>query len=107
MKNLSDLMKQAGALKERMEVAQRKLEETEIEGVSGGGLVRVTLSGKGDLKRIKIDPSLLVPDDVEILEDIVIAAHADARAKLERHTADEMGRMTSSLGLPPGFKMPF
>jgi DNA-binding YbaB/EbfC family protein len=107
VKDLSEIMKQANALKERMEDAQRKLAETEIEGVSGGGLVRVVLNGKGEMKRLKIEPSLVNQAETEILEDLVVAAHGDARAKLDRHSADEMSRMAGSLGLPPGFKLPF
>ena len=83
MKNLGDLMKQAQQLQEKMETSKARLAETEVEGASGGGMVTVTLRGMGDLTRLVLDPTLLAPGEAEILTDLIIAAHADARRKLE------------------------
>lgn len=107
MKNLGNLMKQAQDMQARMTEMQARLEGTEITGISGAGMVSVVLSGKGDLKHIKIDPGLLVPGEVEILEDLVVAAHNDAKAKLETQLAEEMGKVTGGMPLPAGFKLPF
>ncbi|MCC6917605.1 MAG: YbaB/EbfC family nucleoid-associated protein [Alphaproteobacteria bacterium] len=105
--SMQELLKQAQMMQAKLADAQAKVEGLEAEGVSGAGLVRVTLAGKGALKRIKIDPSLLVPADVEILEDLIAAAHSDAKAKLDQTMGAEMQKMTSGLNLPPGFKLPF
>jgi DNA-binding YbaB/EbfC family protein len=107
VKNLGQLMKQAQDMQARMSEMQARLETAEIEGQSGAGMVQAVLSGKGDLRRLKIDPGLLVPDEVEILEDLIVAAHNDAKAKLEAKLADEMGKITGGMPLPPGFKLPF
>jgi DNA-binding YbaB/EbfC family protein len=90
-----------------MQQMQAELESVEVEGVSGGGVVRVTMSGKGDLKGVKIDDSLLKPDEKEIVEDLLVTAHADARRKLEGVMADKMKALTGGLPLPPGLKLPF
>ena len=105
--SMQELLKQAQMMQAKLADAQAKVESLEAEGVSGAGLVRVTLAGKGALKRVKIDPSLLVPGDVEILEDLIAAAHAAAKAKLDQTMGSEMQKMTSGLNLPPGFKLPF
>ncbi len=102
MKNLGNLMKQAQQMQARMEEVQAKLAEAEIEGSSGGGLVSAVMNGKGELKRLKIDPSLADADQMEMLEDLVVAACADARAKAEAHAAEEMQKITGGLPLPPG-----
>ena len=107
MKNLSGLMKQAQQMQSKMQEMQSKLEAMEIEGVAGAGLVSVTLNGKGDLRRIKIDPKIVDPADTEMLEDLVVAAHTDARRKIEAATAEEMQKVTGGLQLPPGMKLPF
>lgn len=107
MKDLMGMMKQAQELQGRMQEFQEKLGDLTVEGSSGGGLVTVTLSGKGDLRGLKIDPSLFRDDDVEVLEDLVIAAHADAKAKVEAETTSKMQEMTAGLPLPPGMKFPF
>ena len=107
MKNLGQLMKQAQQVQERMQAMQTALEAMEVTGSAGGGMVSVTLNGKGALHGIKIDPSLLVADEVEVLEDLLKAAHADARAKVEARTSEEMSKITGGMALPPGFKMPF
>jgi hypothetical protein len=107
MKNLSGLMKQAQQMQTKMEEMQAKLEAMEIEGVAGAGLVTVTLNGKGDMRRIKIDPKVADPSDVEMLEDLITAAHRNAKEKIEAATADEMQKVTGGLQLPPGMKLPF
>lgn len=106
MKNISDLMKQAGELQSKMTQMQNAMEELEIEGVSGGGMVRVTLSGKGQMRGVHIDPEI-ARDDIEVLEDLIVAAHNDAKTKSETRMAEEMQKLTGGLALPPGFKMPF
>lgn len=107
MKNLGNLLKQAQQMQTRMAEVQERLAATEIEGRSGGGLVVVTLSGKGDMRRVQIDPSLMSAEDKEVVEDLVVAAHADAKVKVEAFSQEEMGKLTGGLDLPPGFKMPF
>lgn len=107
MKNLTNMLKEAQKLQERMGEMQAKLAEMEIDGAAAGGMVRVTLSGKGDMRRIKIDKALAVPDEVEMLEDLIVAATNDAKAKLEAHLQGEMSRLTGGLPLPPGLKLPF
>jgi DNA-binding YbaB/EbfC family protein len=107
MKNLSGLMKQAQQMQAKMQEMQSKLEGMEIEGEAGAGLVSVMLNGKGDLRRIKIDPKVIDPADAEMLEDLIVAAHANAKQKLEAATAEEMQKVTGGLQLPPGMKLPF
>jgi DNA-binding YbaB/EbfC family protein len=107
MKNIAGLMKQAQQMQQKMADMQAKLEAATLEGVSGAGLVRVTLSGKGALKSVKIDPKLADPAEVEMLEDLILAAHADARRQLDELTESEMKNVTGGLNLPPGMKLPF
>ncbi|HTC07353.1 MAG TPA: YbaB/EbfC family nucleoid-associated protein [Acetobacteraceae bacterium] len=107
MKNLSGLMKQAQQMQERMQEMQAKMEGIEVEGASGAGLVTLTLNGKGELRRIKIDPKLADPSDLEMLEDLIIAAHRDAKTKAETMMQAEMQKVTGGLQLPPGMKLPF
>lgn len=107
MKNLAGLMKQAQQMQQNMQEMQARLEAMEIVGESGAGLVRLTLSGKGDLKSAAIDPKLLDPNDAEMLQDLIVAAHRDARAKLEALTTTEMQKVTGGMTLPPGMKLPF
>ena len=107
MKDLMGMMKKAQELQGKMQDFQASLSDLEIEGRSGGGLVTVTLSGKGDLRRLHIDPSLFKEDDVAILEDLLIAAHNDAKAKSEAEVNAKMQEMTAGLPLPPGMKFPF
>ena len=107
MKNLAGLMKQASQMQSKMAEMQAKLEAMEIEGESGAGMVMVTLSGKGDLKRVVIDPKLLDPAEAEMVQDLVVAAHADAKRKLEAQTAEEMEKVTGGMQLPGGLKLPF
>jgi DNA-binding YbaB/EbfC family protein len=105
MPDFFGLMKQAAELKSKMETMQAELDRIEVEGTAGGGLIAVTLSGKGDLRHAKVDESLLKPDQKEILEDLLVAAHADARRKLEALLQDKMQTMTGGLPLPPGLKL--
>ena len=105
MKNFAEMMKQAQALQGRMADMQAELERTLIEGRSGGGMVVVTLSGKGDMTGLKIDQSLLKPEEAEILEDLIVAAHSDAKAKVERLMQEKMQSLTGGLPLPPGLKL--
>lgn len=107
MKNLGQLMKQAQEMQSRMQEMQEKLGTVELEGTSGGGLVKVTVNGKGEMRRVKIDPSLADPKETEILEDLIVAAFNDAKAKAEAHAAEEMQKLTGGLNLPPGLKLPF
>jgi hypothetical protein len=107
MKNLGQLMKQAQEMQAKMGELQAKLAEVEVTGQSGGGMVEVTLNGKFDLRRVKIDKSIAGPDDVEVLEDLIVAAFADAKSKAEVQVQEEMKKLTGGLGLPPGFNLPF
>ena len=107
MKNLAGLMKQAGQMQAKMEEMQARLQAMEIEGQSGAGMVTVTLSGKNELKRVRIDPKLLDPAEAEMLEDLVVAAHADARRQIETVMAAEMEQATGGMQLPGGLKLPF
>ena len=107
MKNLDDMMKQVQAMQSRMAGMQTKLEQTAVTGQSGGGLVKVTLNGKGAMTGIEIDASLLKPDEKEIVEDLVVAAHTDAKTKSEAMMAEEMKSVTGGMALPPGLKLPF
>jgi hypothetical protein len=107
MKNLGNLMKQAQQMQSKMADMQAKMGDVEVEGASGGGMVRVTVTGKGEARRIKIDPSLLSADEGEVLEDLLVAAINDARAKSEALMAAEMQSLTAGLNLPGGLKLPF
>jgi DNA-binding YbaB/EbfC family protein len=107
MKNLAGLMKQAQQMQQKMADMQAKLDATIIEGVAGAGLVRVSLTGKGALKAVKIDPKLIDPAETEMLEDLILAAHADAKSKLDEMTESEMKNATGGLNLPAGMKLPF
>jgi hypothetical protein len=102
MKNLGDLMKQAQAMQEKLQEAQAKLAETEVQGTSGGGMVGVTLRGAGELKRLDIDPTLMTPGEGEILADLIIAAHADARRKLDIKQGELMQDVAGPFGGMPG-----
>jgi nucleoid-associated protein EbfC len=107
MKDISQIMRQAQAMQAKITEAQKKLEAMEVEGSSGGGLVKVRISGKNALLGLTIDPSLMTPGEAEILEGLVKAAHDDARRKLEDAQNDEMKGLGGGLGILPGFKMPF
>ena len=105
MKNLGNMLKQAQQMQSKMAEMQAKLEASEVDGQSGGGMVKVRLTGKGDLRRVTIDPSMM--DDREVLEDLIVAAHADAKQKVEAMMGEEMQKATAGMSLPPGLKLPF
>ncbi len=107
MKNLGQMMKQAQQMQPRMAELQARLGELEVDGQSGGGLVHATLTGKGELRRLKIDQSLAKPEETEVLEDLVVAAVNDARKRVDAMVAEEMSKLTGGLQLPPGMKLPF
>jgi DNA-binding YbaB/EbfC family protein len=107
MKDIMGLMKQAQAMQARMQDLQAELEQTEVEGLSGGGLVRVTLTAKGTMRGVSIDPSLLKAEEREIVEDLIVTAHEDARRKGERLLEEKMKAVTAGMPLPPGMKLPF
>jgi DNA-binding YbaB/EbfC family protein len=104
MADFLGLMKQAAELKSKMEAMQAELDQVEVEGTSGGGMVTVRMSAKGELKGLRVDPSLMKPDEKEIVEDLVVAAHADARRKAEALVQERMKALTGGLPLPPGLK---
>ena len=107
MKNIGQLMKQAQQMQSKMAEAQAQLEAAEVSGAAGGGMVRLTLNGKGDLKSIKIDKGAVDPDDVGMLEDLIVAAFNDARQKVAQLHESEMQKLTGGLNLPGGMKLPF
>jgi nucleoid-associated protein EbfC len=107
MKDISQIMRQAQQMQAKINEAQKKLEAMEVEGSSGGGMVKLRITGKNALVSISIDPSLMAGDEREILEDLIKAAHDDARRKLEDSQNEEMKGLSGGLGILPGFKMPF
>lgn len=106
MKNLGQMMKQAQQMQQRMAELQQALEGVEVTGAAGGGMVQVTLSGKGAMRRVRIDPKIVDPADVGMLEDLIVAAANDAKTRVEAHVQEEMQKLTGGLQLPPGFKLP-
>lgn len=107
MKDLMGLMSKAKEMQAKMQAMQEEMTTLEATGQAGGGMVSVTLSGKFDMKSLKIDPSLLKESDAEILEDLLLAAHNDAKSKLEKTIQERTQALTAGLPLPPGFKLPF
>ena len=107
MKNLGQLLKQAQEMQEKMAEMQDSLVAIEVEGGAGAGLVTIVRNGKGAMQRLKIDPSLVLPVDAEILEDLIIAAHNDAKSKIEMRLQEETQKLMGGLPLPPGMKFPF
>ena len=107
MKDIMGMMGKVKEMQEKMEAMQADLENLEAEGVSGGGLVKVTLSGKGTMKGVSIDPSLYNPEEAEILEDLIITAHNHAKAAAEDLVKQKTQELTAGLPIPPGFKLPF
>jgi DNA-binding YbaB/EbfC family protein len=105
MADFLGLMKQAAELKSKMEAMQAELDQVEVEGSSGAGLVTVRLSGKGEMKSVKIDASLIRPEEKEIVEDLIVAAHSDARRKAEALLQEKMKNVAGGLPLPPGLKL--
>ena len=106
MKNLGQMMKQAQEMQEKMQRLQEQLADTEISGASGGGMVTVTMNGKGEMRAVTIDPSLADPNDVEVLEDLIVAAANDAKGKLESYVQQQMSELTGGMQLPPGLTFP-
>ncbi len=104
--NYKNMMQQAQEMQAKMMAFQESLQHIDVEGTSGGGLVKLCLSGKGSVHRIEIDPSLLKPEEKEVLEDLLAAAFTDARQKMEKRTSEEMAKITGGLQLPDNFKMP-
>ena len=105
MADFFGLMKQAAELKSKMEAMQAELDRIEVEGTAGGGLLTLTLSGKGEVRTARVDDTLLKLDQKDILQDLIVAAHADARRKLETLLAERMQALTGGLQLPPGLKL--
>lgn len=107
MKDILNIMKQAKEMQAKMAEMQEGLAQVEAEGSAGAGMVTVTLSGKGDLKSLRIDPSMVKDGEVEMIEDLIIAAHADAKQKVEALMAEKTRELTAGLPIPPGMKLPF
>ena len=107
MKNLGQLMKQAQQMQQKMAEMQAQLEAVEMTGAAGGGLIELTMNGKSEVKRLKIDKSVVDPTEVEVLEDLIVAAFNDAKQKVQAHAEGEMQKLTGGLNLPGGFKLPF
>ncbi|CCG41258.1 YbaB/EbfC family nucleoid-associated protein [Magnetospirillum molischianum] len=107
MKNLGNLMKQASQMQAKMGEMQAKLAETEVEGSAGAGMVRLTITGKYDLRKVSIDPALVNSEEISVLEDLILAAFADAKTKAEAVMQEEMEKITGGMGLPAGLKLPF
>jgi DNA-binding YbaB/EbfC family protein len=107
MKNLGQMMKQAQKLQAKVAEMQEQLASVEVTGAAGGGMLQVTMNGKGEVRKVKIDPSLVDPDEIEVLEDLVVAACNDAKQKVETHVAERMAELTGGLQLPPGIQLPF
>jgi nucleoid-associated protein EbfC len=105
MADFLGLMKQATQLQAKMQEMQAELDQITVEGIAGGGMVAVTLTAKGDMKAVRIDPSLIKPEEKEIVEDLLVAAHADARRKAEVLLQEKMKGLTGGLPLPPGMKL--
>ena len=107
MRGMNQMLQQAQKLQKQMDDMQKQLDSIEVEGASGGGMVKVMVTGKGDLKRVKIDPSLVDPAEVEMLEDLIVAAVHDAKSKADSQASSEMSKLTGGLSLPGGMKLPF
>ena len=107
MRDIMGLMSKAKEMQEKMQAMQAEMETLTAEGTAGGGMVTVTLNGKGTMQGLKIDPSMFKEDDVEILEDLILAAHNDAKGKIEATIAEKTRELTAGLPIPPGMKLPF
>ena len=107
MKNLGQLMKQAQEMQSKMAEMQQRLVDVEITGSAAAGMVNVVMNGKGEMRKVKIDPTLIIPDEAEVLEDLIVAAQNDARAKVDAYMQEESSKLMGGVELPPGFKMPF
>ena len=107
MNNFNNMIKQAQDLQKKMAEAQEKVETLEAEGISGGGVVKITINGKNNVTSVTIDETAIDKNEKEILEDLIVAAFNDARDKIQRKIADEMSSLTGGIKLPPGMKLPF
>lgn len=107
MKNIAGLMKQASQMQKKMEDMQAALEAMTVEGSAGAGMVHVTMTGKNELRSVRIDPKLADPAEMEMLQDLIVAAHADAKRKVEALATEEMKKATGGMELPAGLKLPF
>lgn len=107
MKNIGNMLKQAQQMQTKMAEVQERLAAMEVDGTAGAGLVTVTMSGKHDIKKVKLDPSLIEPGEAEVLEDLIVAAANDAKAKVDEAMQEEMTKLTGGMQLPPGMKLPF
>jgi len=107
MKNLAQMMKQAQEMQAKMAEMQSQLGAVEVSGSSGGGMVKITMTGKGEVRAVKLDAALTTPSEREVLEDLLVAAFNDAKGKAESLMAEKMSELTGGLQLPPGFKLPF
>ena len=107
MKNLGNMLKEAQKMQAKMAEMQERLAEIEVAGSAGGGLVSVTLNGKGEMRKVSIDKSLADPDEMEVMEDLIVAAFSDAKGRVEAHLQEEMNKLAGGLPLPPGMKLPF
>ena len=105
--DIMGMMKKAQAMQAKLADAQEELSKLEVEGQSGGGMVKIVVTGKGDMKSIQIDPTLLTPNDKDMVEDLILAAFADAKGKADAASAEKMQALTAGLPLPPGMKLPF
>lgn len=105
--NLQQMMKQAQQMQKKVEAAQQKIAAAEYNGTSGGGMVQVTINGKSEVKKLKIDPSIIDPKDAEMLEDLIVAAFNNAKKDADEAASGAMNEAVGGMGLPPGFKMPF
>ena len=106
MQDFTDLISQAKKMQEKMKETQEALKKISVEGISGGNAVRVTMNGDGELKKISLEDTLL-KESKEIVEDLIVAAHNDAKSKLKKKTSEEISKVTGGVDLPPGFKLPF
>jgi DNA-binding YbaB/EbfC family protein len=107
MKNIGQMMKQAQEMQNKLQEMQARLADVELPGTSGGGMITVTLNGKGEMKKVRIDPALFASHDAQMIEDLIVAAFNDAKGKVESHMQQEMAKITGGLNLPPGMKLPF
>tara|TARA_B100000029_G_scaffold416419_1_gene420674 strand:- start:1183 stop:1506 length:324 start_codon:yes stop_codon:yes gene_type:complete len=107
MNNFNDMMKKAQEMQKKMQEMQESLSNLEVEGTSGGGMVKITMNCKNEVKKINIDPSIIKDNEKEVMEDLIVAALNDAKTKAEEKSQEEMKKLTGGLGLPPGMKMPF
>jgi hypothetical protein len=107
MNNFNDMMKKAQEMQKKMQEMQESLSNLEVEGTSGGGIVKIIMNCKNEVKKIDLDPSIIKNDEKEVMEDLIVAALNDAKSKAEEKSQEEMKKLTGGLELPPGMKMPF